>query len=101
MTWTVSNDRSLIELRYVRDPGYFVTICSNGVLDHLEKLGKREVIVEHRVWGEWPWSTALYGFNPERVEGRTVLYCQDRHLVSGSRGSHTGRHPLERHLRRR
>ncbi len=51
MTWHVSKDRSLIELRYVHDSRYFVTICSSGVLDHLQKLPKHEVSVQHRVWG--------------------------------------------------
>ena len=104
MIWQPSKDRSLIELRYLRDPRYYLTVCSGGLLERLKALDKRNVRVEHRVWGVWPWSTTLYGFNPVRLEGMPIPFCDHPGQLSGFRGVQRPgidpRHPLERHLRR-
>lgn len=104
MTWRPSEDRSLIELRYLRDPRYFVTVCAAGLLPNLERLGRREVNVQARVWGAWPWSSELYGYDIERVDGMPVQFCNSPGLVSSFEGRQRPgedlRHPLELHLKR-
>lgn len=98
MIWRPVMDRSLIELRFARDPRHFVRVCAGSILDELERRGDDHAEVAFRVWGAWPWSRRTYGFNPETINGMKILHCDDPGQTSGFNGEQVSTHPLDRHL---
>ena len=51
MTWKVDRDQnnkghSLVEFEFVDFPGHVIGHFSNGLIEHLERQGKKEVIIQ-------------------------------------------------------